>query len=266
MPSGPVPGGASPESAATAAGGADYSLLPADRSFAQALPAFLLPYAAYVVLGSIAPGLMGPAAAGFVRLAIVAGLLWMFRKSYRLGPKPAPRLYLIAAAASVAALVIWVLAYRFSLALPWWRARLYPGYAAHPDLVPWLMRAAGSTLLVPFFEEFFCRAYLGELLFGLSKDRSGPGGISARLGRRFDGKPVPLSTPPLSAYAVIGSAVLFSLGHDASEWIPAMLYFLFTSWIYLKTRSFRVCILVHALVNLAIAGLVFAFPDLHYLW
>lgn len=230
------------------------------------MPAFLLPYFAYVGLGSIAPGLMGPVAAGLLRLVVVAGLLWMFRKSYRLGPGLAPRHLLIAAAASVAALAIWVLAYRFSLALPWWRARLHPAEVPHPELVPWLLRAAGSTLLVPFFEELLCRAYLGELLFGLSKDRSGPGGISARLGRRFDGKPVPLSAPPLSAYAVAGAAVLFSLGHDASEWIPAILYFLFTSWIYLKTRSFRVCILVHGLVNLAIAGLVFAFPDLHYLW
>ena len=200
---------------------------------------------------------MGPVAAGCLRLAVVAVLLWMFRKSYRFGPKLSPRLLLIGAAASVAALAIWVLAYRFSLALPWWHVRLQPPDAAHPDLVPWLLRAAGSTLLVPIFEELLCRAYLGELLFGLSKDRSGPGGISARLGNRLDAKPVPLSAPPLSAYAVVGAAVLFSLGHDASEWIPAMAYFLFTSWVYFKTRSFRVCILVHGLVNLAIAGLVF---------
>ena len=170
------------------------------------------------------------------------------------------------AAAAVAALAIWVLAYRFSLALPWWRSRLHPGDGGPPDLVPWLLRAAGSTLLVPVFEELLCRAYLGELLFGLSKDRSGPGGISARLGRRFDSNPVPLSAPPLSAYSVIGAAVLFSLGHDASQWIPAMSYFFFTSWVYSRTRSFRICILMHGLVNLAIAGLVLAFPDLHYLW
>jgi membrane protease YdiL (CAAX protease family) len=219
-----------------------------------------------VGLGSFAPGLMGPTAAGLVRLVVVAGLLWMFRKSYRLGPELTARHVLIAVAASVAALGIWVLAYRFSLALPWWRARLYPADATRPDLIPWLLRAAGSTLLVPLFEELFCRAYLGELLFGLSRDRGGPGGISARLGRSMDAKPTPLSVPPLSAYAVVGSAVLFSLGHDASAWIPAMLYFLFTSWIYFKTRSIRVCILVHGLVNLAIAGLVLAFPDLHFLW
>ena len=209
---------------------------------------------------------MGPSAAGLIRLVVVAGLLWHFRKSYRLGPGLTPGQCFTALAASVAALAIWVLAYRFSLALPWWRAHLYPADAARPELIPWLLRAAGSTLLVPFFEELFCRAYLGEFLFGLSKDRSGPGGISARLGKRMDEKPMPLPAPPLSGYAVAGSAVLFSLGHDASAWIPAMLYFLFTSWVYFKTRSFRICVLMHGLVNLAIAGLVFAFPDLRFLW
>jgi CAAX protease family protein len=270
--SGPKPRGGPPESAGAAAaagiaeGNTDYSLLPADRSFAQAVPAFLFPYVAYVGLGSLSPGLMGPSAAGLIRLVVVAGLLWLFRKNYRLGPKLTPRQGFFALAASALALAIWVLAYRFSLALPWWRSLLYPENAARPDLIPWVLRAAGSTLWVPLFEELFCRAYLGELLFGLSKDRGGPGGISARLGRRMDARPAPLSAPPLSTYAVIGSAVLFSLGHDASAWIPAMLYFLFTSWVYLKTRSFRVCILVHGLVNLAIAGLVFAFPDLRFLW
>jgi len=250
---------------AAAADGADYGLLPRDKTFSQLLPAYLLPYAAYVGLGSLPTGLLNPVLNGCVRTVAVAALLWSFRKSYRFGPKLTLRHMLIAIGGAVAALALWVLAYRFSLALPMWRSHLITEGPA-PSLAYVMIRAVNSALLVPVFEELFCRAYLGEFLFGLPADRSGPGDFLARLGRRMDAMPTALSAPPLSVYAVVGAAALFSLGHDMSAWIPAMLYFLFTSWLYSRTRSFRVCVAVHGLVNVAIAGLVYGFPQLRFLW
>ncbi|MDB5106644.1 MAG: hypothetical protein JWP91_4333 [Fibrobacteres bacterium] len=241
-----------------------YGLLSRDRTFADLLPAYLLPYAAYVGLGALT-GAIGPDAVVLARFVAVAWLLWHFRARYRFGPPLTLRPVLIAIAASAGALALWILAYRFSLALPWWRGHLAGAEAAEPSAFYWIGRTVNSALLVPVFEEGFCRAWLGELLFGLGM-RSGPGGFPARLGERMDSHPVPLSSPPLSAISVLGCTVLFSLGHAPSAWIAAALYFLFTSWIYAMTGSFRVCLVVHGLVNLAIAGLAYGMPGMRFLW
>jgi uncharacterized protein len=249
--------------ATTAVSAADFSLLPKDETFSGLLIPFLLPYAAYVGLGALPAGIVPPEMVGLARFLIVAALLWHFRKRYRFGPRPTPRLLAVSAAASVAALALWVVSYRLSLALPWWRDHLASAEAARPTMAYWTARAVNSALLVPLFEELFCRAYLTELLFGISK---GPGGFTSRLGRRIDEYPSPLPAPPLSLFSVAAVAALFALGHDMSAWIPAALYFAFTSWIYARTRSFLVCVVIHGLVNLAIAFMVLLNPGMRFLW
>ena len=245
------------------AGPADRGLLPGDRSFAQSLPAFLIPYVAYVALPSLLGRLLPAEAADALRFAVVAALLWAFRKSYRFGRPLTARQAGLAAAAAVAALALWVLSYRLALSLPWWRPQLASAAAAQPSEAYWLARALNSVLLVPLFEELFCRAWVGELLHGLP---SGPGGFSARLGHRMDDHPGALSTPPLSRAAVIGCTLVFMAGHNLSAWPAAAAYFLFTSWVYRRTGSFRVCVLVHGLVNLGVALLVRLGPDMRFLW
>lgn len=242
---------------------ADFSLLPKEETFSGLLLPFLLPYAAYVGLGAMPGGILSPEALGLARFLIVAALLWHFRKQYRFGTRLTPRLLVISAVGAVAALVLWVVSYRLSLALPWWRAHLAAAEAARPSMAYWAGRAVNSALLVPLFEELFCRAYLTELLFGVPK---GPGGFTSRLGRRIDEYPVPLPAPALSFFSIAAVTALFALGHDMSAWIPAVLYFGFTSWIYAKTRSFLVCVLIHGLVNLAIALLVLFRPEMRFLW
>jgi membrane protease YdiL (CAAX protease family) len=251
----------------------DYGLLPRDAGFAQSLPAFLLPYVAYVGLGSLPATWLNAGALAAVRFAAVAGLLWYFRKRYSFGPPLTFRLILIACGGAAAALALWVLAYRFSLALPWWRPHLASAAAAELTTGYWIGRAVNSVLLVPVFEELFCRAYVAEFLHGLSGASHADGrpkgfasGLAARLGDRMDERPETLSAPPLSRFAVIGATAIFTIGHDVSAWPAAVLYFLFTTWLYARTRSFRVCMIVHGLVNLAIAGLVLAFPSMRFLW
>ena len=242
---------------------ADLGLLPRDRSFAQSLPAFLFPYVAYVGLASLPQRFLPAEAAYGLRFAAVAALLWCFRRKYRFGPALGPGQIAIACAAAPVVLALWILCYRLSLALPWWQPQLASAGAARPSDLYIVLRTLNSALLVPVFEELFCRAWLAELLFGLP---SAPGGFSARLGRRMDDHPVALAAPPLSRLSAWGCALLFTIGHNASAWLPALVYFGVTNWIYRRTRSFRVCVLIHGLVNLGIAGLVRAFPDLAFLW
>lgn len=244
-------------------GAADRGLLPRDRSFAQSLPAFLIPYVAYVGLPSVLGRLLPAETADALRFAMVAALLWWFRKSFRFGPALNARQAAVAASAAVAALALWVLCYRMALSLPWWRPQLASAAAAQPSDAYWVWRALNSVLLVPLFEELFCRAWVGELLHGLP---AGPGGFSARLGRRMDDHPVALGAPPVSRGAVIGCTLFFTAGHNLSAWPAAVAYFLFTTWIYRRTGSFRVCVLIHGLVNLGVAALVRLGPDLRFLW
>lgn len=242
---------------------AGYSLLPMDKTFGQLFLPFALPYFAYVALGSLPSRLLPAEAAGSLRLLLVAALLWTFRKQYRLGPPLTPRLVLVAAGAGIAATAIWILALRFSLALPFWRSHLGETPASGSSLFLWGLRALSSGLLVPFFEELFCRAYLGEFFHQVPE---GAGSLTSRLGQRWDHYPEPIPGPPLSAFSIAGSTVFFTLGHDLAAWAAAILYFLFTSWIYARTRSFRVCIIIHAIANASIALLVLLVPDMRFLW
>jgi membrane protease YdiL (CAAX protease family) len=244
----------------------DAGLLPMDRTFGRLFPVFALPYAAYVSLGALPASLIAPEAAGALRFLIVIALLWLFRKNFRFGPPLTPRLILIGFAAGLAATALWVLA-RFSPAYSFSfspSSPLSPDEApAFPSLAAWALRAASSVLLVPIFEELFCRAYLGEFLYRVPE---GAGSFMTRLTHRWDDYPEPLPGPPLSALSVMGCTVFFALGHDASAWAAAALYFGFTSWVYARTRSFGVCVMVHAMANFAIAALVLWKPAMGFLW
>lgn len=273
----PAPSGAADPAKGKAGYGPDYSLLPRDAGFAQSLPAFLFPYAAYVGLGSVPSAWLGAGILAALRFAVVAGLLWYFRKRYRFGPPLTFRLILIAFGGAMAALALWILAYRFSLALPWWRAHLASAAATGLTKEYWVGRAVNSALLVPIFEELLCRAYVPEFLQGLpgvspaDSHRTGAvpslaSRLASRLGDRLDERPEALSAPPLSRFAILGATAIFTMGHDLSAWPAAVLYYLFTTWLYARTRSFRVCMVVHGLVNLAIAGLVPASPAMRFLW
>jgi hypothetical protein len=241
----------------------DCRLLPMDRTFGQILVPFALPYFAYVGLGALHTRFVPPEAVGILRFLLVAAILWLFRKQYRFGPALTPRLVLIALGAGLAATAVWVLALRFSLALPFWRSHLVESPASGASQLTWLLRAASSTLLVPIFEELFCRAYLGEFFHQVPQ---GAGSFTSRLAQRWDHYPEPIPGPPLSVLSVAGCTLLFALGHDVSAWAAAILYFLFTTWVYARTKSFRVCVIIHAVANLAIALMVLRLPDMRFLW
>ncbi len=241
----------------------DYGLVPKDRSFLRSFPAYALPYAAYAALASLPHRFLSASAAEALRFLVVGLLLLAFRRAYRLGPRLQWRHAAAAVPAALLALALWILLYRLGLALPPFRAQLDAASAAEPGPAYAVLRTLNSVLWVPLFEELFCRAYVGELLTGMP---AGPGGFSARLGMRMDERPSALSEPPTDRRAVLGSAIIFSLGHPLSAWPAALAYFALTTVVYRKTRSFRACVLVHALVNLAIAVLAIAVPGMRFLW
>jgi hypothetical protein len=239
-------------------GSADFSLLPADRSFRDSLPAFALPYFAYVGLGTVLPQFLGPDLTQAVRFLVVLGLLLYFRRNYRFGPSLRPFHYALGLLFALVATGLWVATLRGMLALPGWSPRLAAAEGTEFSLLYAVLRTANSVLLVPIFEELLTRAFIPELLLPPRKDAEGRGMLD-----RF---PPALSAPPLAAGTVAMAALLFALGHDLPSVLPAILYYVFTAAIYFKTRNFRLLILIHALTNLALAGLVFWRADFRYLW
>ncbi|MBW8887983.1 MAG: CPBP family intramembrane metalloprotease [Fibrobacteres bacterium] len=243
----------------------DFGLLPRDRSFAQSLPAFLLPYLAYVALASLPHRFLPPAAAEALRFAVVGSLMLAYRRAYRLGPPLTVRPALAALGTALCALALWAILYRLTLALPLplFRSQLDSAAATDPGPLYAAFRGLNSVLLVPFFEELFCRAFLGELLAGMP---SRPGGFLARLALRMDEHPGPLSRPPAQGRAAWGCALVFTLGHGLAAWPAAFAYFALTTVLYRQTRSFRACVAVHGLANLGIAILVSLAPGMRFLW
>lgn len=246
----------------------DFSLLPADRAFRDLLPAFVLPYLAYVALGGLLPGLLGPDLTQAVRLLVVGGLLLSFRRTYAFGPVLKPSHYLIALGGAAAATALWMAVLRLDLSLPFWRDRLEQGNAAEFSLLYWVLRTLNSVLLVPIFEELFCRVFVQELAQSPSSGTASTGAAAVAKGRTalLDRHPSPLALPPFSARAIGIATLVFTIGHDMPSWLPATLYFLLTTALYAYTRSLRVCILIHALTNLTIAALVWLRPDMRFLW
>ena len=241
----------------------DYGLLPRGRTFAQSLPAFLVPYFAYAALASAPHRFLPMAAAEGLRFAVVLLLMLAFRRAYRFGPPLSARQAAAAAGMGLAGLAIWVLLYRSALALPVFRPALASAAATDPGPAYVVLRALNSVLLVPVFEELFCRAYAGEYLAGL---RAKAGGLSARLFARMEEMPMPLSAPPTDRLAAGGSALIFMLGHGLAAWPAALGYFAVTTALYRRTRSFRACVLAHGLANLGVALLAHAGPGMRYLW
>lgn len=248
---------------------ADYSLLPKDRTFRDLLLPFVLPYLAYVALGGLLPGLLGPDLAQAIRFVVVAGLLFRFRRSYSFGPRLTPAQALLALAAAAVATVLWVGALRLALALPAWQDKLAKANATEFSLLYAVLRSLNSVLLTPVFEELFIRAYVMEAATGLAS-AGVAGSLPPGPGQQGDGlmerKPRSLPLPPLVGRSVLAATVLFAIGHDTASIGPAVIYFLLTTGFYAWTRNFKAVILVHAFTNAALAALVWMRPDMRFLW
>jgi membrane protease YdiL (CAAX protease family) len=239
---------------------ASFSLLAGDRTFAQQALPFFVPYALYVGLSGLLPATLGPVWPQAVKLVAVALALVVFRRSYRCGPLR-PRHLLTAVVATPAALLLWA---GPSYLL---RAAGIGGtleVTAIDSAAYFILRLVNSVVLVAMIEELLLRVYVMEWAYQGGKDRQGRNLLDALLAT-LDARPGLLTMLPLSLISVVLTTTLFAIGHAPVEYGSAVLYFLFTTWLYARTKSLWVCILVHAQTNLLIAGLV-RFGGLPFLW
>lgn len=234
--------------------------LRSDRSFADQFWFFALPYALYVGGNALHPwlGRTGAAVAGG---ALSAGALLLFARQNRyrgklrlsvseLGPVLLWGLF---------ALVAWVGLYWACLrlgTLPSGPAALGNGQVTHsPGYL--VARGLASALVVPFAEEFFCRAFCLDL--GSAWRRNPP---SQSL---LDSKPSALSQISWLGAGALSAGLIFTLGHPLAAWPAAMVWFALTQRLYQKTGNLFAVIVAHALANGIIALLV-SKAGWHWLW
>ena len=238
---------------------AAFSKLPSDRTFLQLLFPFLTPYLLYAGIASLFPAAAGAPWLQGAKLAVVGLALAAFWKAYRFGAFRTRDLWVACAAAPIATL-LWVgplCGWQVLHGLPLDTPGRNPagGFALH---------LVNSVLLVALFEELLLRVYMMEWAFQADTHRAGRGLLKALM-ETLDEKPAACTRLPLSLFSVAVTTILFTAGHPLSAYPSAVLYFSFTNWIYRRTASLWVCILIHAWTNLLIALLV-QFAGWRFLW
>ena len=234
----------------------NYSILPKDKRFDQLLIPYLIPYMLYVGLESIPKEYLAIDLKQVVKFVAVSIALIVLRKNFCL-KKTCFRDFFISLVSLPLLLAVWILPLYF----------FTQGKKADQETFSTLyivMRAINSTILVALFEELFIRAFLLEWFYQ-ADDMVKEKGIPGALSKTMELNPKELSVIPFCKLSLILSTILFAIGHTTVEYIPAILYFSATNFIYYKTKSFWTCIFTHALTNLAIAGLV-AFCGMNFLW
>jgi membrane protease YdiL (CAAX protease family) len=236
------------------------TLLAGDRTFAQQALPFFAPYVLYVGLTSLLSTTVSPVWLQALKLAGVALVLVLYRRSYRFGPWRWGHV-LAAVAATPVALALWVGPVYALRAAGIGGTLAVAGIAAPAYFA---LRLVNSVVLVAVFEELLLRVYLMAWAHQAGAHRQGWNLPDALL-TTFDARPEHPTRLPLSLTSVLLTTVCFAIGHAPVEGLSAVLYFLFTTWLYAQTGSLWACIIVHALTNLLIAGLV-RFAGLAFLW
>ena len=237
-------------------------LLADDRSFQDLLWPYLTPYLAYVAISSIPDSLLPAEEAQGLKLVATAAVLVWFLKCYRFGPLK-PFHGIIALLSLPVALLCWI--GPFYLLTASGLSDVASAGAGETFSTPYFyLRVLNSAVLVSIFEELFIRVYVMGWLHQAGLQRRGKGMATSILDT-LDQRPQRLNALPPSSFAVIGTTIVFAGGHQVHEYLSAALYFLFTTWIYKKSGSLWVCILIHGLTNLTIALLV-RYAGMGWLW
>jgi len=221
----------------------------------QLLIPYFSPYALYVAIEAIPTAWLSPEVKQVLKLVVVSiALVWSF-KWYRFG-KLSKKHVLISMAAAPMALLLWVMPLYFFQGPEQTQNSFSPLYVT--------IRTLNSTFLVAIFEELFIRVYLLQLFFQAGRQLKAKGFVDA-IFSTFEQHPRRLEALPISLFSVTLATVAFTVGHTLVQWPSAILYFLFTTYVYWKSNSIWVCILMHGMANLAIALLV-GFGGMGFLW
>jgi membrane protease YdiL (CAAX protease family) len=233
-----------------------------DRSFQALLWPYLTPYLVYVAISSIPESLLPAKCAHAVKFLATAFVLFWFLKHYRFGPLK-PIHGIIALLTLPVALLCWI--GPFYLLTASGISEVVSAEAGEAFSTSYFyLRVLNSAVLVAIFEELLIRVYVMGWLHqaGLQRQEKG---VFVSIVDTLDQRPQLLNVLPLSPFAVIGTTLVFAAGHQAHEYLSAILYFLFTTWLYKKSGSLWVCILIHGWTNLTIALLV-RYAGMGWLW
>jgi membrane protease YdiL (CAAX protease family) len=237
-------------------------LLPEDRNFNDLLLPYLAPYLIYVVLSSIPEAMMSSEMSQSIKLAATCAALLYYRKTYRFGSLR-PLHGFIALLALPVALLSWIAPFYLLTALGITDV-MSAGAENTVSMLSFYLRLVNSVFLVAVFEELFMRVYVMGWLYQAGPQRQAKGLIGSIVDT-LDQHPALYASLPLSTFSVVGTTIVFTAGHRAHEYLSAVLYFLFTTWLYKKSGSLWVCIIIHGLTNLAIALLV-KYGGMGWLW
>ncbi len=211
--------------------------------------ALLLPYAApyfvYVGIGSLLAGFLSVETVYILRIAVVSALLaWAWRQYDALtGPKNPFVSVLIGIPAGILGTFLWVLLLEpfvgAEAAQPWSEAGFY-------------LRLASAGLVVPVFEELFMRGYI--LRFTLQWELARKSGGKSPFDETLYQKSIHEIPPGSWSWAaVMGSSVIFMLGHGTVEWLAAFVYGLLMASLWIVRKDLLACVTAHAVTNISLA-------------
>ena len=168
------------------------------------------------------------------RTVLTVALLWVWRREY--ADDIAPRLTLsgclIAVAAGIVVLVLWIAPENVLPQIGEPSGFDPYSFGWPPAAVPLLIavRLVGAAVVVPVMEELFWRSFL--LRYTINPDF----------------RSVPLGTFTLFSFAAV--VVLFGLEHYRV--IQGMIAGIFYTWLVIRQKSLRGCILAHGVTNLGL--------------
>jgi CAAX prenyl protease-like protein len=220
----------------------------ASESFPRILPFAL--FMVFVAAGTWMPPPV-PVAEGevdarwiYAARAIVAGIaliwLWPRFEELRFAPRLSAGDGLLAVAAGLIVLVIWV-----TLDQGWVTFELTDGFDPRrygSDRIDWpvtFFRLLGLAVVVPVIEELFWRSFLMRWLERQDFLRLPPASVGVR--------------------ALLISSVLFALEH--SQWLAGFIAGLVYGWIYMRTGKLWVPVIAHAVTNAGLGAYILVMED-----
>jgi membrane protease YdiL (CAAX protease family) len=204
---------------------------------------YLLPYAAYVAIASLPADWLSREQSYLLRAVLVTGALgWGWRRYvHLLGPRPAAGSVAVGAAGGLLGLGLWV-AMLQSLV----------GSAGEPwEDLPFALRLAVASTLVPIFEELAMRGYV--LGFFLQWQSASKAGARDPFGEALDRRSIhELPAGAASPLAVAASTLVFMAGHSTVEYPAAFAYGLLMAALWIVRKDLLSCIVAHAVTNLGL--------------
>jgi uncharacterized protein len=216
---------------------------PAADTWALAWP-YLVPMLGFLALASLegqfpkapdgSPSPLWYPLAYTVKIAVVAGLLWWCRSTWRdLLPWPSPKALGLAAAVGIAVIVAWVGLDGHYPEIKWLgkRTAFDPaalGPAARAGFLA--VRLFGLVVIVPVIEELFYRSFLMRWMVDPDINR------------------VPIGK--VTAAGLAATTAVFGFSHP--EWLPAVLTGLVWGGLLWRTKSVSACVASHAVANLTL--------------